>query len=443
RLTPRRPRDNNGPVHQGVPHEHWAVSSTGRRSGGGPGRRCHSIGPFRRAGRSRSQARLQGSLDALHAGAKFPGVTAAVVLPDGTAIGLAAGFSDREARTPIKTSDRLLMGSVGKTYVAAVALQLMGEGKIGLDDKVEKWLAGEPWYDAPAQRPRRDRTPSHDTYQWHCPLRVPGALHRRPDPPARQGLEPRGPPGLRLRPDAALRGRPGLGIFRHELHRPRTDPGKGRPRPLLRPLTEEDPQALKLADTVPAVSRKVPGLVQGYAGPNNPFGGTDAMIEDGLFAVNPQLEWTGGGLACTTLDLARWAKLLYEGKAIASRARNEDDRRGRPGEARAGNEVRARRHSCKPTSLGTAWGHSGFFPGYLTEMHYFPDYKIAVAVQFNTSVRTGHRPGAVAGSARTGRDRRRRAGGEMKADRGAGPQAGPHFISTGGMRSGRRRAPTG
>jgi D-alanyl-D-alanine carboxypeptidase len=33
-----------------------------------------------------------------------------------------------------------------------------------------------------------------------------------------------------------------------------------------------------------------------------------------------------------------------------------------------------------------SWGHSGFFPGYLTEMMYFPDHKLAVAVQFNSSV---------------------------------------------------------
>ena len=34
---------------------------------------------------------------------------------------------------------------------------------------------------------------------------------------------------------------------------------------------------------------------------------------------------------------------------------------------------------------GTAWGHSGFFPGYLTEMRYFPEHRIAIAWQVNTS----------------------------------------------------------
>lgn len=331
------------------------------------------------------KARLQGSLDALHAGAKFPGVTAAVVLPDGTAIGLAAGLSDREARTPIKTSDRLLMGSVGKTYVAAVALQLMGEGKIGLDDKVEKWLGGEPWY---GRLPNgRDVTVRHlmthtsGIVRYEFQERFTADLTRQPDkvwspedrlayvfdltPPfaAGQGWEYSDTNYIVLGLILEKAGRaPYYDLLRKRILKP-----------------------LKLADTVPAVSRKVPGLVQGYAGPNNPFGGTDAMIKDGLFAVNPQLEWTGGGLACTTLDLARWAKLLYEGKAIRPELVTKMIDAAVP--AKLGPETKyGLGVIVKPTPLGTAWGHSGFFPGYLTEMAYFPDYKIAVAVQFNTSV---------------------------------------------------------
>jgi D-alanyl-D-alanine carboxypeptidase len=40
----------------------------------------------------------------------------------------------------------------------------------------------------------------------------------------------------------------------------------------------------------------------------------------------------------------------------------------------------------RKTSVGTSYGHSGFFPGYMTDMMYFPEHKIAVAVQVNTSV---------------------------------------------------------
>jgi Beta-lactamase len=46
----------------------------------------------------------------------------------------------------MKPTDRMLAGSVGKTFAAATALQLIKEGKIGLDDKIEKYLGREQWF---------------------------------------------------------------------------------------------------------------------------------------------------------------------------------------------------------------------------------------------------------------------------------------------------------
>jgi D-alanyl-D-alanine carboxypeptidase len=49
------------------------------------------------------------------------------------------------------------------------------------------------------------------------------------------------------------------------------------------------------------------------------------------------------------------------------------------------------------TPAGPSQGHSGFFPGYLTEMAYFPELDVAVALQVNTSVgqALGRPPAAV------------------------------------------------
>lgn len=139
-----------------------------------------------------------------------------------------------------------------------------------------------------------------------------------------------------------------------------------------------------LTDTVPADSRRVAGLVQGYAGANNPFGGSDEMIRDGRFAVNPQFEWTGGGLAVSALDLAKWGKILYEGKAFdaSMMAPFLDGVPARLGpESKYGLGV-----IIRPSPLGLTYGHSGFMPGYMTELVYLPDSKVSVAVQVNTSV---------------------------------------------------------
>ncbi len=135
----------------------------------------------------------------------------------------------------------------------------------------------------------------------------------------------------------------------------------------------------------PGEAREICGVVQGYAGPNNPFGGKDAMIENGKFVINPQLEWTGGGYASTSLDLARWAKMMYEGKAYdQSLLPQVLDGVAAPmlgRETKYGLGVIIRK-----TQAGASYGHSGFFPGYVTDMMYFPEQKVAVAVQVNTSV---------------------------------------------------------
>jgi D-alanyl-D-alanine carboxypeptidase len=153
---------------------------------------------------------------------------------------------------------------------------------------------------------------------------------------------------------------------------------------------------LSLRNTVPSDRRVIAGLVQGYAGPNNPFGGGDAMLVGGRFIVNPQFEWAGGGFASTAEDLARWAKLLFEGKAydpaLLAAATDGAAARGLGQGARYGLGA-----IIWPTPLGTAYGHSGFFPGYLTEMRYYPEHGFAVALQVNTSAGRpfGRPPGAV------------------------------------------------
>ena len=99
--------------------------------------------------------------------------------------------------------------------------------------------------------------------------------------------------------------------------------------------------------------------------------------------MNPQFEWTGGGIASTTADLARWGKLLYEGRAFdpSLLPRMLD---GVP--SKLGRDVRyGLGVMTRPTALGAAWGHSGFFPGYATELLYFPDLEIAAAIQVNAT----------------------------------------------------------
>ena len=100
-----------------------------------------------KSARSARRAALQAKFEELHRAGAFPGGTAGFALADGSSFGLAAGVSDRTTKAPMKPTDRLLLGSVGKQwYVSAVALQLVHEGRIGLDDLIAKYLGTEPWF---------------------------------------------------------------------------------------------------------------------------------------------------------------------------------------------------------------------------------------------------------------------------------------------------------
>jgi D-alanyl-D-alanine carboxypeptidase len=85
-------------------------------------------------------AELQRNLDRVVA-AGVPGAIALVRDGD-RAVRLTSGLGDVRARTPIRATDRFRVGSLTKTYVGAVVLQLAGEGKLSLDDTVERWLPG-------------------------------------------------------------------------------------------------------------------------------------------------------------------------------------------------------------------------------------------------------------------------------------------------------------
>ncbi len=331
------------------------------------------------------RTRIRAYMDEWHKAAKFPGATIGVTLADGTSFSQAVGVSDRESKVPMRANDRMLAGSVGKTFAAATALQLVSEGKIGLDDPISKYLGREPWFDRlPNARDLTVRQLMNHTsglVRYEFKKEFTDALTANPlknwTPEERLAFL-----FGEAAPFAAGKGWDysdtnyivlGM-IIERVTSRPFFEEAERR---LIKPL--------KLKDTIPQKSPKMKGVVQGYAGAGNPFGGKDAMIANGRFVINPQLEWTGGGYASTSGDLARWAKAMYEGRAFDAQFLPQMlDGVAAPmlgKETKYGLGVIIRK-----TPAGTSYGHSGFFPGYMTDVMYFPDKEFAVAVQVNTSV---------------------------------------------------------
>jgi D-alanyl-D-alanine carboxypeptidase len=70
-----------------------------------------------------------------------PGVLVEVDTPRGD-VRVRSGYGDVDRRTPVPWQAKFRIGSYTKTFVAATVLQLVGEGRMSLEDTVDRWLPG-------------------------------------------------------------------------------------------------------------------------------------------------------------------------------------------------------------------------------------------------------------------------------------------------------------
>ena len=331
---------------------------------------------------ARIRAAVQAKLNELHSAAEFPGATVGFVLPDGRHSSVSVGVSDVAKKTPLAPNDRMLAGSIGKTYVAAVVLQLAEAGKINLDEKIAHWFQQEAWF---------GRLPNAKEITLRMLMNHTSGIPEHV-------LNPTFIAAMKAQPDKVWK--PAELIAHVFDAKPLFPAGQGFAYAdtnyilvgmIVEQVTKKDLYAevrrrilkpLELSNTIPSDRRTLPGVVTGYSRPQSPFGVEGPIIVDGKFLLNPQMEWTGGGFASTAEDLARWAKALYEAKAFGRSYLNQ---------MIAGDELRERLGSgyglgaqVWKTDLGPSYGHGGWFPGYLSQMEYFANEKIAVAIQFNT-----------------------------------------------------------
>lgn len=85
---------------------------------------------------------VQTELNGLVADGKFPAALAAVRGRDGRLRNYTAGVADLHAGGKVPVDGQIRIASNTKTFVATVVLQLVGEGRIGLDAPVSQYLPG-------------------------------------------------------------------------------------------------------------------------------------------------------------------------------------------------------------------------------------------------------------------------------------------------------------
>jgi D-alanyl-D-alanine carboxypeptidase len=277
-----------------------------------------------------------------------------------------------------------MAGSTGKTFFAAVALQLIAAGRLDLDAPISKYLGAKPWFarlpNAKDITVRMLMTHTSGLVRYEMNPRFTADLRAQPD----KAWTPEEEIAYLIDPAPFAAGAGWdysdtnyivLGVILEGITGTR----------LYDEVDRRFLKPLKLAGVRPSTSRRIPGLVPGYAGPRDPLGLPDEMMAKGALAINPLFEWTGGGYATSALDLACWGHALYTAQAISPGMRDLMISSAVP--ARLGPETRYGLGVIVRAAgpAGPTWGHSGFFPGYQTELVHAVDSGVTLALQINSS----------------------------------------------------------
>jgi D-alanyl-D-alanine carboxypeptidase len=324
------------------------------------------------------EARLRAHLTAWQEQHTCSGACAAIALPDDSTVAVAIGID--AAKVPLTTRSKLMSGSIGKTYCAAIALQLVHEEKLSLDAKVQDLLGTHDWYarvpNAASITVRHllNHTSGIPEHVWkkefHEAVRKSGDRALTPAECVAfiLGDEPLFAPGTKWAyADTnyvlaglcieAVTGKSYWDVLRQRLLGP-----------------------LELGETIANDRRELPGLACGLAAGIGFHDGP--VVVDGKYLANPAFEYCGGGISSTTRDLARWCRELFLGTVIPAELKGEHTQGVAAGRAVGGRYGLGCFVTTSPH--GPAFGHSGVMPGYLSYTLCYPELRLAAAVQFPT-----------------------------------------------------------
>ena len=321
-------------------------------------------------------------LDEIWENSKAPGLSLSVVLPEHGAVTFTRGFADVEKQIPMTKVTKMLGGSTGKVFYSVVALQLIEEGKLELDSPIYGMMSDYSWF---------SEIPNAKKLTVRALMRHESGIPRYVFKETFQQDVIKSVNRIWL-PEELLTYILG--------DQPLFEVGKGFAYSdtnyiilcmLIEKITGESIYELVqtrvldkagLKDVVPQTGRVYNHIAQGYNGAGDSFYPGLQFDENGHSRYNLQFEWAGGGLVITSRDLAVLGKKIYEGEMfdpallpVYFEGRDAKELRGEWG---LGVHI-------MQSPIGVVYGHSGFMPGYITNLMYFPDHQFSMCYQINTS----------------------------------------------------------
>jgi D-alanyl-D-alanine carboxypeptidase len=290
----------------------------------------------------------------------------------------AIGIANERSNAPMRASMHQRIGSVTKTFIGALLMQLAGEHKLSLGDKVSKYIEGVPNGDTMTLRQVADMTSGVASYTADPAFTA--ALYSHPE--------------RRWRPRELLE----VGLR----HSPVFSPGtafqysdsnyvllglvirKVEGRPLRAVLRKRIIDPLRLTQTSwPGRSTALPKPhARGFT-----LQGQSSHAPVDATHWNPSYAWAAGEMISSVRDLLVYGRATATGKGLL-----------RP------EQQRERLHSFQPKlppesatlSYGiglvndSGWiGHTGQVPGYTTAVYYRPDIDTTVVVEANSDIVSG------------------------------------------------------
>jgi D-alanyl-D-alanine carboxypeptidase len=280
-----------------------------------------------------------------------------------------AGLADKATGQPMQPQDKVRIGSITKTFVATVVLQLAAERRLSLNDSAQKWLpgviTGHGYH--PAQitiRQLLQQTSGIPDY-----TSAPGFLTEANFAKTWQ------PQQL---VDVALRlGPPVHGWLYSDINYILLGM-------IIQKVTGQSPVTeisqrilvpLGLHDTsFPLTSKQIPApYAHGY------YGSLDATN-----AINPSIAWTAGAMISTADDVALFYRALLDGRLLPSAQQREllaaipVNDTGELFAEHYGLGIYSVQLSC-----GTAWGHDGGIIGFKTLAYTSPDGNRQAVIVYN------------------------------------------------------------
>jgi D-alanyl-D-alanine carboxypeptidase len=307
-----------------------------------------------------------------------PGAVVLVHDAKGTRAG-AAGYASVRTRERLGAEHVFRVGSITKTFVSVVVVQLATEGVLGLDDPVERWLPGV--------------VPNGQAITLRQLLNHTSGIYNYTEDPALIRSLARNP--LAVWPPAAL-------VELANAHRPLFAPGsewsysntgyillglvveKATGQPVAEALRRRIFAPLGLTRTsFPSVPTLPPPFAHGYLPPGNGLVPTPRGRPADVTLFSPSWAWAAGALVSTAGDLARFYTALLAGELVGAEALREMK-----------TTVSVRGTSDRyglglfhtPLSCATVWGHGGAVPGYTSLAFSSEDGSRQAILLVNTSI---------------------------------------------------------